>query len=139
MWVAEFNDETKLTQFQENKEIPFRCVLDRQENLRTLSVLLSNDVVYTVNLQTGKFSLTRNGITVNFFLTDQSLMPPPEYKYRVVYFERCLHLFDNKLKQINGMQVQCTLLGWQTTTPEGKNLKRIIKIYPNDTFDVEVD
>lgn len=124
-WRARFSGQHVLNQFNGNKEILFREVLNRAEDLE-LFELIGDGKIYQVNLKTGEFFI--NGISL-FPITEKELgIPLRDIQYRIIYYKRMMVKFTSQ--QINASQFQSYLLGWQTTA-NGRNIQRIMQIFPD--------
>ena len=134
MWSAKFKDGTVLNQFIVDNEVPFRKVLDKQDELETLS-LIFGDYTYTVNLITGIFTFNTQNIT--FFMTpvDTEKVDLNNLKFQVVYFQRMIQFFNSNMQNIDG-GVVFSALGWKATLPSGEIITRYLKVFTNNTFEL---
>jgi len=135
-WVAKFKDESILKQFQEGREVLFREVLNRHDDLEVFIVAADN-ILCTVNVLDGSFTIVKDNVPIKIFADDNILdtgARPEKYVYRLIYYSKCLRQFNGHLQAVGGEQVIYTAIGWQTTTKSGENIKRIIQIYSNGVF-----
>lgn len=78
-----------------------------------------------VNLETGMFYI--NGQVLHSSQGDVgSLTSHPHLKYRLIYATR--HIMPNGVDSPEG---HLYLVGWQSNDLDGKNIKRILYVYPN--------
>ncbi|MEA3342180.1 MAG: hypothetical protein U9R15_19620 [Chloroflexota bacterium] len=134
MWKAEFSNGDILNSIDKNgKEILFKKILDRLDELKNLSVILK-DRVYAVRMVDGRFTTIINGIVTNFFALgiDADILT----NIRPIYFiNETVHLGTGK----NGRaipQINFVALGFQANL-NGQSIKRYLKIFPDDTFVIE--
>jgi hypothetical protein len=125
-WKARFEGGRVLEQFDANeKERLFKEVLDKQELLESFE-LLENEKIYAVSLIYGTFYI--NGVKVNLITEEELGIPLRDAEYRIIYYRRMRQTLSES--EIGKLRLFCYLLGWQTTV-NGKNIKRILQIYPN--------
>jgi hypothetical protein len=135
-WVAAFKDKSLLRQFQDGKETLFQEVLDRHDDLVSFTVA-ARDFLCVVNMIDGSFTIIKNNVPIRIFADDCVLdtgQRTEKYKYRLIFFNKCLRQFDNNFRSVGGEQLLFTAIGWQTTTSDGENIKRIMQIYSNGFF-----
>lgn len=116
-WTAILEDGTTIPQFYEDgKEVSFKTVQENESKLIVFS--LSNEKeFYSVNIEKGFFSI--NGQKLYFGI---------EGKYRLIYFKRRRSNFSiGAIASITEEEPEYWI-GWQTTI-EGKNYKRMLKIF----------
>ena len=131
-WLAKFNGSTLYQHDSQGREVQFRKVIDRSKDLKSLSIVVTKDRVYTVSLEDSHFSLFIHGTIVNFFAHD--INPKSLKNIRVIYFKREQVDFNvGSLKQTGSSKTLFTALGFQCNI-DGKNFKRILHIYANGEF-----
>lgn len=126
MWSAQFKNGEVVNQFnKDKKDVPFRAILNREEDLEKFTVTFANTTC-NVNLRNGIFTLTKNGIPITICtLNSDKYKKLTEFKYRLIYFQRCI---EQMALSGNQSGILFTAVGWQMTE-NGKNIKRILKIH----------
>jgi hypothetical protein len=136
-WIAYFKDGSTLERFEGEKENSFKLVLDKQDQLQEFEVVCSGGKC-KVNLDDGIFTLTKDGVDIKFHpLNHDNEVSPKDLKYRLVYYRRQLHFFGNDPVANDGI-TQFSAVGWQATTKDDRNIKRIIRINDEKIFELEI-
>jgi hypothetical protein len=146
VWSAYFgNNGEVIHQFddvEQTKEHTFKEVQDRnkQSALKMFTLFNKNTgVSYWVDLTGGRVIIEAaiSGIKASSFwlrAVDDEVAGNTEHKYRLIYFRRVTHSFT--LGQVAEQTSTPTnidyFLGFQYTTADGKNVKRVIQITKDD-------
>jgi len=133
MWKAYFSDGSVLSEFIKGKEIPFKKVLDRLQDLENLSII-ENGKEFTVSLTTGMFTIKENNEDpVSFYVLKREDIINLE-NIRPIYFirDRIDFKVGNNMEQVGSYTV-FTALGFQAIL-NGKNIKRYLEIPPKGPF-----
>jgi len=137
MWKAQFSNGDVLEQFdQKGREVLFQKVLDRLDDLKNLSVIL-NGRTYTVRIMDGRFSIANKGEVHHFFALDGDVTNLNHI--RPIYFVRETIDFSTQGKvpiALGSPQVNFVAIGFQASL-NGRNVKRYLAIFPNNTFVVK--
>jgi len=136
MWLAKFKNGKVICQFDDQgKEVPFRKVLDCGDELESFTITFASTQC-SVNLIDGIFTVTqKKGAPIRIYALDSDLYnKPTEFKYRLIYFQRCVEQISIGASSRSG--VLFTAVGWQTNNKNGKNIKRILKIHANDLIEL---
>jgi len=124
-WRAYFRNQHVLEQYSDSgKERLFREVLDRQNELERLE-LVEDGKIYSINLLDGSFYIT--GVRLNLITEAELGIPLRNAKYRIIYYKRVQREVSGV--NVGSPKIICYLLGWQSTA-NGKNIQRILQIYP---------
>ncbi len=134
MWKAKFSNGDVLNGIDENnKEVLFRKVLDRLDELENLSIVLENKI-FTVRMADGRFSTMIDDKENHFFALDAAAM---DLKcIRPIYFVNETADFTTTGQSLTALgppRVNFTALGFQTNL-NGRNVKRYLTIFPDGTF-----
>lgn len=139
MWQAKFSDGEVLNEFNDKgQEILFSQVLERLDNLESLSIILG-DKMFTVRMLDGRFSSNINGDVNHFFASDVDITALTNI--RPIYFVRetiQIGIHANVLSSEGPPAVNFTALGFQANF-NGCNIKRYLAILPNGSFVVRGD
>lgn len=140
MWKAEFFDGSVLNEYDEKgREVLFREVLERTNELKALSIVMGSKV-FTVRLKDGMFTTSINGEKNHFYALD-----PIKYKcenlknIRPIYFVR--ETVDLKVGIVSSgagtpARVNFVALGFQANYND-KNIKKYLAIFPNGNFIIQ--
>lgn len=113
-WIASYNDQTELKQFENGKEHLFKEI--NQEKLKQFALTENNKIQAFVDLDTGQIHV------------GNKILEFPKFKdveFRLIYFRR--------VKQVIGSPEDSSVshyIGWQTTIKD-RNYKRIISFKDN--------
>lgn len=135
-WIAYLKDNTQIKRFDEGKENSFRLVVESQDLVDKFEIN-NNGFGCIVDLKDGAFTLLSGGQEIPFCpLNYDNIDKDTDLKYRLVYYRREIHSFGASL-ELNGGTTQFVAVGWQVTTKDGRNLKRIIRVYNHGLFELE--
>ena len=136
-WIAEFEDGSKLNQFDDDEqkiEHSFKEVLDRKNTLTRFSVQNRHTkLVYTLSLVSGIFGITSPAINNLLLDVDEDLKNDTLVRYRLIYFRRVTRNFGLDLTELGNASI-VYFLGYQYTDEQNKNHKRLMKIHPDGRF-----
>ena len=134
MWQAKFSNGEVLSEFNdEGQEILFGQVLERLDDLESLSIILGNKM-FTVRMSDGRFSSDINNGENHFFASDVDITALTNI--RPIYFVRetvQIGTHANILSSGGSPAVNFTALGFQANF-NGHNIKRYLAILPNGSF-----
>lgn len=133
IWGAHFKgDPETLWQYdKDGSEIPFKAVLDRQDDLEGFSLVNRRSMVsYLVDLSEGTLHISRENYVMDskpFLEPRKDMLRVGGLKYRLIYFREITRSFDTALKEVGEQSINY-YLGFQYTDPEGHNQKRLMCI-----------
>lgn len=136
VWMAVFNDGKIVYQFddeEQTQEHPFREVLDRQDDLQVFNLVNRNTgTVYQVNLERGRIHIFKPGTFVT--KPEAEVEGNADSRYRLVYFRRVTQelSWNPSAGAAEGPTSVVYFLGFQSTAPDGKTVRRVLQIMPND-------
>jgi len=136
MWQAKFSDGNVLNEFNGNREVLFGKVLERLDDLESLSIILE-DKIFTVRMTDGRFSSSINGNINHFFASDVDITALTNI--RPIYFIRetvKLTMHANALSSNGPSNINFTALGFQANY-NGCNIKRYLAILPDGAFVIQ--
>lgn len=132
MWVARFQHHDVIRQYESDKEILFKEVLDCADDLASLTITFA-DVSCSVDFSTGLFTVTKDGVSLIINGLDSDKCDEfKDLQYRPIYFQR--HIQFLNIPSANS--ILFTAIGWQANKTDGVNIKRILKIYENNYIEV---
>ncbi len=132
-WTAKFKDGSELSQFSESREVNFKEVLNREDEL-TLFTLHRQSTTYpylAVDLRSGFITIFLGEglfLPIAPFHRELDLRIVPSVKYRLIWFRRrksTIGMRGDESWRESESAVFC--VGWQTTL-QGHNIKRIVTI-----------
>jgi hypothetical protein len=133
IWGAYFagNPEPLWQYNSDGTEVPFKLVLDNQDNLVQFRLVNRRSLVqYKVDLQNGTIGITRHEIPYEeacFLEPRADMLRKDGLKYRLIYFREITRDFDLHLQEV-GIPGINYFLGFQYKDLEGHNQKRLMCI-----------
>jgi len=119
-WALRYGNKTEIydDMFEANKRL-------LQEQADAI-IYTHNNISYEVDLKTGKFYVNGKHISHGARL-------PYDALFRFISFRRVRHTYSTFGQHI-GTYYE-VFIGWQTTV-KGRNIQRMMKIYPNGNFEI---
>ena len=137
IWSATLKDGTYIKQFddeQQTKEHLFKEVQERLSEVAQFTLLnIKSGRVYEVDLLYGRISIY-DSLRGDDMLSEPETKGTVDHQYRLIYFRRVTHemsIFTNG-QTVQELKPPIYFLGYQYTTRDDKNVKRLVQISDDD-------